>query len=112
MTHSFKPVDEQLAYLKKGVAEIIREDELRAKLEKSRASGKPLRVYLGVDPTAPDLHLGHTVVIRKLKHFQDLGHIAIFLIGDFSAMIGDPTGQSETRPPLSRQQVEANAQTY
>src|SRR5579885_3129349 len=106
MTHSFKPVDEQLAYLKKGVAEIIREDELRAKLEKSRASGKPLRVYLGVDPTAPDLHLGHTVVIRKLKHFQDLGHIAIFLIGDFSAMIGDPTGQSETRPPLTREQVD------
>jgi len=112
MTQTFKPVDEQLAYLKKGVAEIIREDELRAKLEKSRASGKPLRVYLGVDPTAPDLHLGHTVVIRKLKHFQDLGHTAIFLIGDFSAMIGDPTGQSETRPPLSRQQVEANAKTY
>src|SRR5579885_1091211 len=112
MTHSFKPVDEQLAYLNKGVAEIIREDELRAKLEKSLAPGKPLRDFLGVDPTAPDLHLGHTVVIRKLKHFQDLGHIAIFLIGDFSAMIGDPTGQSETRPPLSRQQVEANAKTY
>src|SRR5579884_1719594 len=112
MTQTFKPVDEQLAYLKKGVAEIIREDELRAKLEKSRASGKPLRVYLGVDPTAPDLHLGHTVVIRKLKHFQDLGHIAIFLIGDFSAMIGDPTGQSETRPPLTREQVDANAKTY
>ena len=112
MTHSFQPVDEQLAYLKKGVAEIIREDELRSRLEKSRNSGKPLRVYLGVDPTAPDLHLGHTVVIRKLKHFQDLGHTAIFLIGDFSAMIGDPTGQSETRPPLSREQVDANAKTY
>ena len=112
MTQPFKPVDEQLAYLKKGVAEIIREEELRAKLEKSRASGKALRVYLGVDPTAPDLHLGHTVVIRKLKHFQDLGHTAIFLIGDFSAMIGDPTGQSETRPPLSREQVDANAKTY
>src|SRR5690349_5101881 len=112
MAQPFKSADEQLAYLKKGVAEIIREEELRARLEKSRSSGKPLRVYLGVDPTAPDLHLGHTVVIRKLKHFQDLGHTAIFLIGDFSAMIGDPTGQSETRPPLSREQVDANAKTY
>ena len=108
----FKPVEEQLAYLKKGAAEIIREDELRAKLEQSAKTGKPLRVYLGVDPTAPDIHLGHTVVLRKLKHFQDLGHTAIFLIGDFSAMIGDPTGQSETRPPLTREQVEANAKTY
>ena len=112
MPNNFKPVDEQLAYLKKGVAEIIREEELRARLEKSRTAGKPLRVYLGVDPTAPDIHLGHTVVLRKLKHFQDLGHTAIFLIGDFSAMIGDPTGQSETRPPLSREQVNANARTY
>ncbi len=108
----FKPVDEQLAYLRKGAAEIIRDEELRAKLEHSVKTGKPLRVYLGVDPTAPDLHLGHTVVIRKLKHFQDLGHTAIFLIGDFSAMIGDPTGQSETRPPLSREEVDANAKTY
>jgi len=112
MTQAFEPVGNQLAYLKKGVAEIIREDELRARLEKSRQTGKPLRVYLGVDPTAPDIHLGHTVVLRKLKHFQDLGHTAIFLIGDFSAMIGDPTGQSETRPPLSREQVDANAKTY
>jgi tyrosyl-tRNA synthetase len=108
----FKPADEQLAYLRKGVAEIIREDELKAKLEKSAKEEKPLRVYLGVDPTAPDIHLGHTVVLRKLKQFQDMGHTAIFLIGDFSAMIGDPTGQSETRPPLSREQVDANAQTY
>jgi tyrosyl-tRNA synthetase len=108
----FKPVEEQLAYLKKGVAEIIPEAELIAKLENSLKTGKPLRVYLGVDPTAPDLHLGHTVVLRKLKHFQDLGHTAIFLIGDFSAMIGDPTGQSETRPPLTREQVDANAKTY
>ena len=108
----FKPVDEQLAYLKKGVAEIIPEPELAAKLEHSRKTGTPLRVYLGVDPTAPDIHLGHTVVLRKLKHFQDLGHTAIFLIGDFSAMIGDPTGQSETRPPLTREQVDANAKTY
>jgi tyrosyl-tRNA synthetase len=108
----FKPVAEQLAYLKKGVAEIIPEDEFKAKFEQSAKTGKPLRVYLGVDPTAPDIHLGHTVVLRKLKHFQDLGHTAIFLIGDFSAMIGDPTGVSETRPPLTREQVDANAKTY
>jgi len=109
---AFRPVEEQLAYLKKGAAEIIREDELKAKLENSLKTGKPLRVYLGVDPTAPDIHLGHTVVLRKLKHFQDMGHTAIFLIGDFSAMIGDPTGVSETRPPLTREQVDANAKTY
>ncbi len=108
----FKPVEEQLAYLKKGAAEIIPEADLKAKLENSLKTGKPLRAYLGVDPTAPDIHLGHTVVLRKLKHFQDLGHTAIFLIGDFSAMIGDPTGQSETRPPLTREQVDANAKTY
>jgi len=113
MTQStFEPVAEQLAYLKKGVAEIIREDELKARLEKSFKTGVPLRVYLGVDPTAPDIHLGYTVVLRKLKHFQDMGHTAIFLIGDFSAMIGDPTGRSETRPPLSREEVDANAKTY
>ncbi len=109
---NFAPVDEQLTYLKKGAAEIIREADLRAKLEKSRTTGKPLRVKLGMDPTAPDLHLGHTVVLRKLKHFQDLGHTAIFLIGDFTGMIGDPTGRSATRPPLSREQVEQNAETY
>jgi tyrosyl-tRNA synthetase len=109
---AFKPVDEQLAYLKKGVAEIIPEADLKAKLENSVKTGKPLRVYLGVDPTAPDIHLGHTVVLRKLKHFQELGHTAIFLIGNFSAMIGDPTGRSETRPPLSREEVDANAKTY
>ena len=108
----FKPVEEQLAYLRKGVAEIIPEEELKQKLANSVQSGKPLRAYLGVDPTAPDIHLGHTVVLRKLKHFQDMGHTAIFLIGDFSAMIGDPTGQSDTRPPLSQEQVEANAKTY
>jgi len=109
---NFKSVAEQLAYLKKGVAEIIPEPELTAKLEASLKTSKPLRVYLGVDPTAPDLHLGHTVVLRKLKHFQDLGHTAVFLIGDFSAVIGDPTGVSETRPPLTREQVDANAKTY
>jgi tyrosyl-tRNA synthetase len=108
----FRPVEEQLAYLKKGTAEIIPEAELKAKLENSFKTGTPLRVYLGVDPTAPDIHLGHTVVLRKLKHFQDLGHTAIFLIGDFSAMIGDPTGRSETRPPLSREEVNVNAETY
>src|SRR5580698_3646997 len=108
----FKPVEEQLAYLKKGTSEIIPEAELKAKLENSFKTNTPLRVYLGVDPTAPDIHLGHTVVLRKLKHFQDLGHTAIFLIGDFSAMIGDPTGRSETRPPLSREEVNANAETY
>jgi len=109
---TFLPVDEQLTYLKKGTAEIIRESDLRAKLEKSRTTGKPLRVKLGMDPTAPDLHLGHTVVLRKLKHFQDLGHTAIFLIGDFTGMIGDPTGRSVTRPPLTREQIEENAETY
>ncbi len=108
----FKPVDEQIAYLRKGAAEIIREEDLRGKLAASAKTGKPLRVKLGVDPTAPDLHLGHTVVLRKLKHFQDLGHTAIFLIGDLTAMVGDPTGQSETRPPLTREQVDANAKTY
>ncbi|HUK29772.1 MAG TPA: tyrosine--tRNA ligase [Candidatus Acidoferrum sp.] len=110
--HAFPPIDEQLAHIRKGAAEIIQEKELVAKLEASRKSGKPMRVYLGVDPTAPDIHLGHTVVLRKLKHFQDLGHTAIFLVGDFSAMIGDPTGQSETRPPLTREQVDAHAKTY
>src|ERR1700747_3637884 len=109
---NFASVDEQIAYLKKGSTEIIREAELGAKLEKLRASGKALRVKLGMDPTAPDLHLGHTVVLRKLKHFQDLGHTAIFLIGDFTGMIGDPTGRSVPRPPLTREQIEQNAETY
>ncbi len=109
---TFPPVDEQMALLSRGTAEIIPEPELRAKLEASRKSGKPLRVKLGVDPTAPDLHLGHTVVLRKLRHFQQLGHTAIFLVGDFTAMVGDPTGQSETRPPLTAEQVQSNVQTY
>src|ERR1700727_672047 len=109
---SFPSVDEQLTYLKKGSAEIIREADLRAKLEKSRATGTPLRAKLGMDPTAPDLHLGHTVVLRKLKHFQDIGPTAIFLIGDFTGMVGDPTGRSVTRPPLTREQIEENAETY
>ena len=121
----FKPVDEQLAYLMRGVADIVPEplqqgqsivlqsmEPLNVKLERSRRTKTPLRVKLGVDPTAPDIHLGHTVVIRKLKHFQEMGHTAIFLIGDFTALVGDPSGQSETRPSLSREQVNANAQTY
>ncbi len=109
---SFLPVDEQLTYLKKGAAEIIREGELRERLEESRKTGRPLRVKAGFDPTAPDLHLGHTVLIRKLKHFQDLGHTVIFLIGDFTGMIGDPTGRSATRPPLTREEIDRNAETY
>ena len=109
---TFPPVDEQLAYIKKGAAEIIRESELRERLEKSLKTGKPLRVKAGFDPTAPDLHLGHTVLLRKLKHFQDLGHTVIFLIGDFTGMIGDPTGRSVTRPPLTRADIDRNAETY
>jgi tyrosyl-tRNA synthetase len=109
---TFAPVDEQLTYVKKGSSEIVKESELRAKLEKSSAAGKPLRVKAGFDPTAPDLHLGHTVLLRKLKHFQDLGHTVIFLIGDFTGMIGDPTGRSATRPPLSAEELMKNAKTY
>lgn len=109
---TFAPVDEQLTYIKKGSSEIVKEPELRSKLEKSRASQTPLRVKAGFDPTAPDLHLGHTVLLRKLKHFQDLGHTVIFLIGDFTGMIGDPTGRSATRPPLSVDELMTNAKTY
>src|SRR3981081_684556 len=109
---NFPPVDDQLALIWKGAAEIVKEPELRLKLERSLASGKPLRVKAGFDPTAPDLHLGHTVLLRKLKHFQDLGHTVIFLIGDFTGMIGDPTGRSATRPPLSAEDIMRNAKTY
>ena len=105
-------IDEQLSYLAKGTTEIIRSEELRAKLQRSASTGKPLRVKLGADPTAPDIHLGHTVVIRKLRAFQELGHIAIFLIGDFTGMIGDPSGKNATRPQLSRDEIDANAETY
>src|SRR5271170_3596349 len=108
----FLPVDDQLDLLQKGAAEIIRLPELRERIEASRLSGKPLRVKAGFDPTAPDLHLGHTVLIRKLKHFQDLGHTVIFLIGDFTGLIGDPTGRNVTRPPLTREQIGENAETY
>jgi tyrosyl-tRNA synthetase len=109
---TFAPIEQQLTYIKKGSSEIIRESELRSKLERSLASGKPMRVKAGFDPTAPDLHLGHTVLLRKLKHFQDLGHTVIFLIGDFTGMIGDPTGRSATRPPLSPEELMKNAKTY
>ena len=105
-------VDQQLAYIKKGFHEIIREEDLRERLVKAEKTRKPLRVKAGFDPTAPDLHLGHTVLIRKLKHFQDCGHTVIFLIGDSSAMIGDPTGRNAARPPLSLEQIAANAETY
>ncbi len=109
---TFLPVDEQMDLLEKGAAEIIRVDELRARLEKSRQTGVPLRVKAGFDPTAPDLHLGHTVLMRKLKHFQDLGHQVIFLVGDYTSLIGDPTGRNVTRKPLTREQIDANAKTY
>jgi tyrosyl-tRNA synthetase len=105
-------IDEQLEYLRKGTLEIIRESELRAKLERSAKTGRPLRIKLGVDPTAPDIHLGHTVVIRKLRAFQEIGHTVIFLIGDFTGLIGDPSGNSATRPQLTREEINANAETY
>ncbi len=105
-------IDEQLAYLRKGTVEIIREEELRVKLERSAARGVPLKVKLGADPTAPDIHLGHAVVIRKLRAFQELGHTVVFLIGDFTGLIGDPSGKSATRPQLTREEIDANAETY
>src|ERR1700722_11942500 len=108
----FPPVDEQLDYLQKGAAEIIRLPDLRERLESSRKAGRPLRVKAGFDPTAPDLHLGHTVLMRKLKHFQDLGHQVIFMIGDFTSLIGDPTGRSVTRKPLTSEEITENAKTY
>lgn len=105
-------LDEQLEYLLKGAAEVIDPAELRRKLEHSAQSGRPLTVKVGFDPTAPDLHLGHTVLLRKMKHFQDLGHRVVFLIGDFTGLIGDPSGRSKTRPPMTREEVLANAETY
>jgi tyrosyl-tRNA synthetase len=105
-------LDEQITYLKKGAAEIIREEDLRERLAAAAKAGRPLRVKVGFDPTAPDLHVGHTVILRKMKHFQDLGHTVIFVIGDTTAMIGDPTGRNLTRPPMTRPQIEANAETY
>jgi len=105
-------IDEQLAFLRQGTVEIIREEDLRAKLEQSARTGVPLRVKYGADPTAPDIHLGHTVVIRRLRAFQELGHQVIFLIGDFTGLIGDPSGKSTTRPQLTREEINANAETY
>ncbi|MGD0479204.1 MAG: tyrosine--tRNA ligase [Terracidiphilus sp.] len=109
---TFKPVDEQMDLLVKGAAEIIRVSDLRERLEESRKTGRPLRVKAGFDPTAPDLHLGHTVLMRKLRHFQQLGHTVIFLVGDFTSLIGDPTGRNVTRKPLTRAEIDANAKTY
>ncbi|MFO7768387.1 MAG: tyrosine--tRNA ligase [bacterium] len=108
----FPPVDEQLKTLRRGCEHIIPEEELKAKLERSRAADEPLIVKEGFDPTAPDLHLGHTVSIRKLKQFQDLGHTVVFLIGDFTGLIGDPSGRNEQRRRMTREEVEANAETY
>jgi tyrosyl-tRNA synthetase len=105
-------VDEQLAYLKKGLADLIREEELRERLIQAGKTGRPLRVKAGFDPTAPDLHLGHTVLLRKMKHFQDLGHRVIFLIGDITGLIGDPSGRNTTRPPMMREEINQNAETY
>jgi tyrosyl-tRNA synthetase len=105
-------IDEQLGYLTKGCVDVVRAGELRAKLERSAATKQPLTVKVGFDPTAPDLHLGHTVLLRKMKHFQDLGHRVIFLIGDFTGLIGDPTGRSKTRPALTPDEIAANAETY
>jgi tyrosyl-tRNA synthetase len=109
---TFKPVDEQMDLLEKGAAEIIRVADLRERLEESRKTGRPLRVKAGFDPTAPDLHLGHTVLMRKLRHFQQLGHTVIFLVGDFTSLIGDPTGRNVTRKPLTRAEIDKNAETY
>jgi len=104
--------EEQLAYLTKGCVDVVRPGELKAKLERAAATGKPLTVKVGFDPTAPDLHLGHTVLLRKMKHFQDLGHNVVFLIGSFTGLIGDPTGRSKTRPPLTEEEIADNAETY
>jgi tyrosyl-tRNA synthetase len=107
-----KPVEEQLAYLRKGSVEIIQEDELRSKIARSLRTKKPLRIKVGFDPTAPDIHLGHTVLLRKMKHFQDLGHDVVFLVGDFTGLIGDPSGRSATRPAMTREEILKNAETY
>lgn len=109
---SFLPVDQQLEIIRRGTVEIVPEEELIEKLKKSKKENAPLKVKLGVDPTRPDLHLGHSVILRKMRQFQDLGHEVILIIGGFTAMIGDPTGQNKTRPPLSLEEVKENAQTY
>src|SRR5580700_8031244 len=109
---AFPPVPEQLALLERGVVDFHVRAELEKRLEESRASGKALRIKAGFDPTRPDLHLGHTVLLQKMRQFQDLGHTAILLIGDFTAMVGDPTGQNESRPRLTREEVNQYAETY
>src|SRR5580704_16731007 len=106
------PVSEQLTVLKRGFTEIIREEDLKERLEQCAAANRPLRVKAGFDPTAPDLHLGHAVLLRKMRHFQDCGHRVIFLIGDMTGLIGDPTGRNITRPPMTRDQINENAETY
>ena len=106
------PIDEQIAYLKKGFAELIREEDLRERLLLCEKEGRPLRIKVGFDPTAPDLHLGHTVLLRKMKHFEDMGHTVIFVIGDGTGMIGDPTGRNAARPAMTREEIERNAETY
>ena len=105
-------LDEQLEYLSKGMSEIIREEDLRQRLIDAEKQGRPLRVKVGFDPTAPDIHVGHTVILRKMRHFQDLGHTVIFMIGDGTSLIGDPSGRNTTRPPMTREQIAANAETY
>src|SRR3990167_3224721 len=107
-----KDIDKQLELIKRGAVEIIQVEELKNKLEKAVKDNKPLVIKAGFDPTAPDIHLGHTVLLRKLRHFQDLGHKVVFLIGDHTAMIGDPSGQSKTRPRLTTEEVIQNAKTY
>ena len=109
---AFPPLAEQLAVIKRGIVDLVDETDLAERLQASRQAGKPLRVKLGIDPSSPDIHLGHTVVLRKLRDFQRLGHTAIVLWGTATAMVGDPTGRNKTRPALSRAQVEANKQTY
>src|SRR5215510_11561011 len=106
------PVEQQLEHIRRGTVDVIREDELVEKLKRAQKTGKPLRVKAGFDPSAPDIHLGHTVLARKMKHFQDLGHTAIFLIGDFTGLIGDPSGRSATRKQLTKEEVLENAETY
>jgi tyrosyl-tRNA synthetase len=110
--NAFPPLEEQLRQIRRGVAEIVSEEALVEKLSKAEETGQPLRVKLGCDPSRPDLHLGHAVVLRKLRQFQDLGHQAILIVGDFTATIGDPSGRSKTRPPLTFEETRAHGQTY
>jgi tyrosyl-tRNA synthetase len=108
----FRPIDEQMELLTRGAVDCVTEIELRRKLERTRVTGQPLTVKVGFDPTAPDIHLGHAVLLRKMRHFQNLGHRVVFVVGDFTGMIGDPSGRSKTRPALTREEVQSNAETY